>query len=773
MREKIKLDKNWQFHKGDIELPLLRDKVYVYHGAKTKREIYGVASPNYVVGPYPYPTREQWDTVDIPHDYVIGGEFNKDLNEGLGFLKYDNAWYVKKIDIPAEDEGKRITLLFDGVATHATVYCNGCLMKHNFCGYTSFEVDITDVLMYGQTNTISVYVNTDKHEGWWYEGGGIYRHVWLIKTDRVSVDLWGVFVKPAKVDDNDWDVNIETEIRNDYTSNKSVTIEGQIIDNEGNVIATGKTSGKVEYKDLRKFTYKMKVNSPKLWSPETPIQYTFNTKVYVGKKLVDEVSDKFGFRTIYADPQKGMFINGKHYKIKGVCGHADFGLSGKAVPDNIHKYKVALLKEMGVNGYRCSHYPQASELMDELDANGFIVMNETRWFESTEESKEQLTMLVKRDRNRPSVMFWSIGNEEYFHLTEQGRKIAQNLKAVIDKLDNTRYIMTAINVTPEKATVCDELDAIGVNYTWEAYEAVHAKYPNVPTFSSENGATGTTRGHYFADSPDKAFISAYDHDTSNRYKSREYTWNFIMEREWMLGGFQWIAFEHRGEAKWPRVCSQSGAIDLFMQKKDAFYQNKSYWTDAPMVHLLPHWNFSGLEGETIKVFAYTNQPKVELFLNGKSLGVRNLSRIDHAEWDVEYTPGKLEVLAYNEDKVVASDVRITSGAPSKVMLQLDNEVKANGEDLAVITCYVVDKDGNEVYDASVEVDFYTNGLGTIYSTGSDITDHSSIFSSTRKMRAGRITATVKVGEEEGELKVYAKSNGLENGMLTINLKKFK
>ena len=770
MREKIKLDKNWQFHKGDIDIPLLTDKVYVYQSSKTQRQCFGVASPNYPVGPYPYP-KENWKTVDIPHDYVIEGEVSPDKNEGLGFFDYDNAWYVKKFDIPKEDENKRLTILFDGVAKYATVYLNGCLMKRNFSGYTSFEVDITDVAKFGQTNTLAVYVDAKQFEGWWYEGGGIYRHVWLNKTNLISVDLWGVFVKPKKISEKTWEVSVETDVRNDYDANKSVSVEGFIIDKDGKIVASGKTAGLINKRDIRKLKYKLSVEYPNLWSPDSPTQYTFKTKVYQGKKQVDEVDVKFGFRTVYADPDKGLFINDKHYKIKGVCGHADFGLSGKAVPDNIHKYKVQLLKEMGANGYRCSHYAQASELMDELDSNGFIVMNETRWFESSEEGKAQLEMLVKRDRNRPSVMFWSLGNEEYFHLTEEGRRITKSLRAVVEKLDDTRYIMTAINRTPDVATVCEELDVIGVNYTWEAYEAVHKNFPNIPVLSSENCATGTTRGHYFADDPVKAFITAYDHDSSDRYKSREYTWNFIMERDWMLGGYQWIAFEHRGEAKWPRLCSQSGAIDLFMQKKDAFYQNKSHWTSEPMVYLLPHWNFNGFEGETVKVFAYTNQPKVELFLNGKSLGVKNLNKIDHGEWDVKYEPGVLEVLAYNDDKVVAKDKRVTSGAPTKLMLKLENEVKANGEDLAVVTCYVVDKDGNEVYDASVNVDFYTNELGKIYSTGSDISDHTSIFLSNRKMRAGRITATIKVGETEGELKVYATSNGLENAVLTINLNK--
>ena len=767
MREQIDFNNNWLFHKGDIHYSLQRRKGVVYDEAKTERALRGPASRNYNTS---YLSAEGWETVDFPHDYVISETPNPEGNEGLGFYPYHNAWYIKKFRLEKGDENKRISIFFEGVATQATIYVNGCLMKHNYCGYTEFEVDITDIADFNAENTVSVYVNTENHEGWWYEGGGIYRNVWLVKTELVCVDLYGVYIKPKKQTETLWSAPIEVTLRNDNFDGKRVKVECEILDETGTTVATTACSGSILQKDKKTFTLVTQIDSPKLWSPDSPCLYTVRTHVFANKREFDVYDVRFGFRTIYADPLRGLFINGKHYKIRGLCGHADCGLTGKAVPDNIHRYKVQLMREMGANGYRTTHYPQAAALMDALDENGFIVMDEVRWFESTDESKKQLEMLVKRDRNRPSVVFWSIGNEENFHATDKGRRIAQSLYSLIKRLDDSRYVMTAICVSPEKAAVCDVLDVIGINYNWGAYDVLHEKYPQKPMLSSENCATGTTRGWYLDDNPKKGFINAYDHDTNNLFKSREYTWKYIAQREWMMGGYQWIAFEHRGEASWPRLCSQSGAIDLFLQKKDAFWQNKSHWTNEPMVHLLPHWNWHGIEGESIRVFAYTNTERLELFLNGRSLGVRDIEKYGHGEWFVQYEPGKLEVRAYEGERVVASDVRVTSKEARKLVLKLDTEdITANGKDIAVFTCYAVDEDGNEVYDACPTITFTTNSLGSIYSTGSDISDHTSIFLPTRKMRAGRVTVAVKLGTTHGKLKLYAESYGLETGIVTVDI----
>ena len=617
---------------------------------------------------------------------------------------------------------------------------------------------------------LSVYVNTEEHEGWWYEGGGIYRHVWLNKTDLVSVDLWGAFAKPVCKGDGNWTVELETTVRNDTVELQSFAVRSEIFDADGKLVASLVTDGTAADKDKTVLRGAVDLKDPHLWSPDDPYRYTLRTTVVRGGEDVDTTEDKFGFRTVTIDPERGLFVNGKHYKLKGFCGHADCGLMGKAVPDNIHRYKVQLMKEMGANAYRTSHYPQSEALMEALDANGFLVMDETRWFESTDEGKAQLEMLIKRDRNRPSVIFWSVGNEEYHHTTEEGRRICRSLMALAHKLDDSRFIMTAVD-RPDTATVYDETEVIGINYNQESYERVHQKYPNKGIFSSECCATSTTRGWYFGEDKTRAFLPAWDRDTSRQWLGREKTWKHFAANDWILGGYQWIAFEHRGEAVWPRLCSQSGAIDLFMQKKDAYYHNQALWTDAPMVHLLPHWNFVGLEGMMFTVRAYTNVERVELFLNGESLGAREVEKYGHAEWEVAYTPGELKVVAYRNGEVVAEDMHRTTGAPYRLRLVQDTlDVAANGDDIAILSCLVEDEDGNEVPDAVGEVSFTTQGDCRIYSTGSDITEHDTIFKTDRRMRAGRISVAVKLGTQAEGMRVIATSAGLLSASVVIKTK---
>jgi beta-galactosidase len=746
--------------------------------SRTEREHFSPASRHYV------PTTDKsnnnilytgdsWKSVDLPHDFIIEGIPAEHYNPSLGYLPYDNGWYIKYLEFDEADKGKRISIYFEGVATTATVYLNGCLLKRSFTGYTPFEVDITDIVRFGERNNLAVYVNTQSHEGWWYEGGGIYRNVHIIKTHPLAVDLYGVYAKPI-FDDGKWSIDAEVTVRNDHYTNEFGALIGEIIDQSGAIVATAHAKFTAEARSKTAVSFSSELQNAHRWSPEDPYLYTLRVKVIKDGEAVDEYSTRFGCRTFYIDAEKGLFINGKHYKIKGMCGHIDCGLMGKAVPDNIHRYKVELMKEMGCNGYRCSHYPQTEALMDALDEAGFIVMDEVRRFESSEENMANIDTLVKRDRNRPSVFFWSMGNEELYHAEDQGRNIYAAMAARTRALDSTRPIMTAVNI-PAVAKVFDQLDIIGLNYNWWHYDSVREKFPNKTIIATECCATGTTRGWYFPDAPEKGYITAYDHTTNPQnhlhYSSREFYWKHITSRDWVLGCYQWDAFEHRGEATWPRLCSQSGAIDLFMQKKDAFYQNKSHFTEEPMVHLLPHWNFRGLEGNEITVFAYTNAEELELFLNEKSLGRRTIEKYGHGEWSVSYQPGKLRVVAYNGGVEVASDERVTSGNAYRLVLRQDNaDVRANGEDIAILTCSVLDKDGLEVYDASPTVSFSSGDGCSIYSTGSDISEHDTIFKTVRRMRAGKISVAVKLGTKAEGLKVFATSEGLLSASLNIKTK---
>ncbi len=782
MREKILFDENWIFHRGDIKPPFPKTKGTAYVSAKTQRCHIGPASASYVCDADSYSSREDhcsehWVRINLPHDYIIEGKFSENRNSALGYLPYENAWYRKKFTLPSEDEGRRITLYFEGVATHATVYLNGCLMKHNFCGYTSFEVDISDCAIYGGENILAVYVSTEDHEGWWYEGGGIYRHVWLCKAESTSIDLYGIYVASERKSGDEWNLRIENTVRRDEKGSAVIRAVSEVRARSGGVLLTTLTSeGKVYEYEKTVLKSETVILNPRLWSPADPFLYDVETVIYVlkGGEFVecDRARTHMGFREIYADPKKGLFINGEHVQLKGLCGHADFGLSGKAVPDNIHREKVHLMKEMGANAYRCSHYPQAEVLMDAFDEFGMLVMDETRWFESTDEGLEQLRMLILRDRNRPSVIFWSVGNEEPLFVSEQGRRICRRMMAEVRKFDKSRLIVTANDKSPNRTTVYGECEAIGINYNIEMFDEVHAIYPDKAIFSSENCATSTTRGWYHSHDARRGYYSAYDSDMNDNFVSREKTWKYIASREWIMGGFQWIAFEHRGESVWPRLCSQSGAIDLFMQKKDAFYQNQSMWLDAPMVHLLPHWNFEGLEGESIRVSAYTNCDEVELFLNGESLGRIAVERFGHAEWSVLYRPGELSAIGYRDGAPVASDRKATSGRGERLLLKLENreKIRRGGNDMAIVSCTVLDCDGREVPTATPFVRFTADGGGYVYSTGSDVCDHESVFSPSRQMRAGRITVALKLFEHSESVKLYAESDNLASASLEISAK---
>lgn len=779
MRTKELFNDGWLFHEGDIKLPLPKEKGALYKQSKTQRMLWGPACMKYPERPDAYdyqmfPT-DKWEFVRLPHDYIINKAPDKMQNDALGYFEYTNAWYRKHFILPKEDFDKRITLEFGGIATESIIYLNGSELKRNISGYTSFEVDITDFVKFEEDNVLAVYVNTENHEGWWYEGAGIYRDVHIVKTDKIAVDMYGVYVNPQKLNDKLWNVDIETTLYSIEDNDKEICLLTEIIDKDGKITASVKSETIARTYDKTTAYYSLNLENPILWDIDNPYLYTVKTSVIKDGGVVDEYYVKTGFRYFECNPDKGFLLNGKHIKIKGVCAHEDCGLLGKAVPRNVHKYKMKLIKEMGANGYRTSHYQQNEAILDACDELGLIVLNEARWFSSAPEYKEQLETLVKRDRNRPSVFFWSLSNEEPYHITEHGRRISKDLLRAIKRLDKSRPVTSAVSHNPDIATVYDELDIIGINYNLELYDTVHKKFPDKAIFSSENCATGTSRGWYYDECPDKQLLSAYDNNTNNWYRSREHTWRFLDDTEYVMGGFQWTAFEHRGETSWPRLCSQSGAIDLFLHKKDAFYQNQSHWSEKPMIHMLPHWNVEKDEGENAEVWVYTNCEQAELILNGEGLGVKNVEKNTHLVWNVPYKTGKIEAVGYIGGKECAREIHETARNPEKLVLKLENEVKSVN-DVAILTCYTVDAEGRFVPNADVTVEFFTNSTGRIISTGSDITDHTPLNLNVRKMREGFISAAVGTALLRGEPKakngtitVYAKSSGLKSAKLDIVL----
>lgn len=773
MRKEISLNRDWRFHLGDIDEPISSYKGYIYSQSKTERKRSGPAAYSYPDAPDPFGwgnnliSNIRWETVTLPHDYVINQDNDKNENCAMGYLHYDNAWYRKHFAIPENSENKRFLLRFDGITGKSTVYLNGCLLYHNFSSYNTFEIDITDYIYTDKENIIAVYVNTEDFEGWWYQGGGIYRNVTLTVTDPVAIDLWGVYVPYEKLDEAHWRVNFETTVVNTAYEAKAFSLKSTVIGKDGSVLGTAQGSATAEPREKCTVKYSTVVENPLLWDCDSPNLYTVNTKLVANSGETDLQVTRIGFRTVEISVENGLLLNGKKTFINGVCAHQDFGLTGLAVPDNIAKYKISLIKEMGANGYRTSHYQQTESYMDAFDEMGFLVMDEARWFESSKESMEQLRSLIKRDRNRPSVIMWSTSNEEPFHTSENGRKIHKAISAEIRKLDKTRPITAAEDRTPDKSTIYDECDFIGINYNLNLYDTVHKMQPEKPIFASECCATGTTRDWNF-DTDTSGRIRDFDGDTNAWFRGRERTYKFLRERPFVFGCYQWAAVEHRGEAAWPRICSVSGALDIFLQKKGAFYQNKSHWTTEPMAHIVPHWNFAGLEGQEIFVPVYTNCDELELILNGSSLGKQKIEKYGHGEWRVKYAPGTLEVKGFINGKLACTDKRITTGKAVKLSLTADNSFTSNGSDIALFTCECLDENGLPVPDASEYVRFSVSSPAAIIGTGSDNCDHNNPANNERKMYMGKIRIAVRPACDQESFTLTAFGSSCEACSITVS-----
>ena len=781
MRKTISLNKDWCFFRGDIDLSVPLNKGAVVYQSKTVRKLMGPAAYHYDDSEKGYRDAlhelrdEGWRNVDLPHDYIVDQEPQTGRNAQKGFFDYTNAWYRKHFSLEGENaQGKRICLQFDGIAHEAVVYLNGVLVKRNFAFATSFEVDISDFVFFDKENVIAVYVNGKEHDGWWYAGAGIYRDVRLVITEPISIDLYGVYAPARKKMDGTWVVEFETTVRNDGYEDAWVSVRSVIMDKHGQEIAQAQTSETLYSRDKMVLKYTASVKDPVLWEPDCPELYMVWTDLRQDDQIIDVSEIRIGFRTVTADAENGLLINGKKTFINGVNCHQDFSLTGLAVPDNIIRYKLELLKQMGTNGYRTSHYPHSIATMDMLDEMGFLVVDETRRFESTEEGMAQLEFLIKRDRNHPGVIFWSTGNEEPNHITDVGRRIHKAMVSKIRSLDPDRLILCAENFDPERSTVFADCDVIGINYNLHTYDAVHGQYPDKAILATECCSTDTTRDWYLVKEPKSAPDSgrrswSMDHDRSAKYPGRAYSWSFLRQCPWVIGGYQWCGIDYRGEAQWPAIGSRSGAIDMFLQKKSPFYLNRSFWTQEPMVHIAPHWNWNGLEGEPVEVHIYTNCDSVELLLNGESLGSREVQPYSYAVWEIPYTPGKLEAIGIRNGQAVCRDERKTTKAPTQLCLIPENSARKDTEDLLLFTCVCLDDDGLEVPDASPMVSFAAEG-GFVIATGSDNCDHNRVSCKQRKMYAGRITVAVRpeTGAEMVTLYAFADSLAIAKRSVLLN-----
>jgi beta-galactosidase len=777
-RERLLFDFGWRFHFG--------------HADDTSKDFgYGSSSVgnfqktgNFLPACAIAFDDSDWRGLDLPHDWAVELPFQNDPDlSSKGFYplgrKYPATsvgWYRRVFDLPAEDAGKRITLEFDGAYRETMALFNGFYIGRHSGGYDPFTFDVSDFAYFGQRNVLLVRVDATQSDGWFYEGAGIYRHVWLVKTNPLHVKQWGTFVK-SQVHPGEASLSILTEVSSHGAAARDVRVISTVLDPSGQSVgkhaaapASMPAGGELSYRQ------EIVVKQPLLWSLEDRRLYQLVTEVQADGQVVDRCETPFGIRSVEFDAEKGLLVNGKSVKLKGTCNHQDHAGVGAALPDAVQYYRVSKLQEMGCNSIRTSHNPPTPELLDACDQMGMLVFDETRMMSSNSEGLSQFENLVRRDRNHPSVFMWSMGNEEGQANTARGTLILTAMKAVATRHDGSR----PVSIAPAGAIGTGGLavgDVAGYNYMDPGAEEFHKKHPEKPVMGTETVSAVGTRGIYLTDRA-KGFVSSYDPYTTTGRASTEGWWRFCNARPWLSGGFIWTGFDYRGEPspyQWPNISSQYGIIDTCGFPKDSFYYYQSWWTAKPVLHLFPHWNWPGMEGKEIAVWAYSNLDRVELLLNGFSLGAKDVRKDSHLAWIVKYAPGSLEARGWKDGKPVMTTRRDTTGAAAKLVMRADRGgVSADGEDVAMFAVEVQDAQGRSVPITENEVTFRVAGAGKLIGVGNgDPTDHAPDKGTSRKAFSGLCMALVQSSKAAGNITVEATSAGLASAVMTIAAKPVK
>jgi beta-galactosidase len=768
-REQLSLNSGWRFHPGDIPFPEVKGHGPTYNNAKAGRAG-GAAAPEY--------DDTAWRQLDLPHDWAVEGPFDKNANLSQGFRPRGFAWYRRHFQLSPDDRGRHLELQFDGVSTHATVWVNGTVVHRNWCGYTSFYIDITPFAKYGdELNTIAIRVDAEQQEGWWYEGGGIYRHTWLVKRSPVHIVTDGVYANPIRNADGSWAIPVEVTLNNAGKVDATVQIESVLTDAAGQVVAQGRTQGTVKPLETTAATFAIAVPSPRLWSVDAPVLYNVRTTVKRDGAAVDELVTTCGFRTLRFDADKGFFLNDQPLKLKGTCNHQDHAGVGVAVPDSIWDFRVRKLKEMGSNAYRCAHNPPAKEFLDACDRLGMLVMDENRLFNPSPEYMRQLEWLVRRDRNHPSVFLWSVFNEEPMQGTEQGYEMVRRMAALVKKLDATRPVTAAMNgglFTP--LNVSKAVDVVGFNYQIGAYDRFHQEHPTLPLTSSEDASALMQRGEYVTDK-NANLVGSYDDQKPSWGATHRVSWRAIAERPYLAGGFAWTGFDYRGEPtpyEWPSAGSFFGIMDQCGFPKAAFYLRQAFWIEnRGILQLVPHWNWPGREGQPIKVMALTNADTVELSLNGQPLETKSVDKYDMVSWEIPYTPGRLEAVGKKNGLEVSRFIVETTGEPVALQLIPDRTALAgDGRDALPVTVQALDAQGRPVPTANLPVDFELTGPGAIIGLANgDPNSHEAEKGSRRSLyhSLAQVILQSRAGGS-GPLVLRARAGNLKTGETTLTVK---
>ena len=782
-RERLLMDFGWRFALGHAN-----DATKDFGYGERRREGQFAKSGFFLAVTRANFDDKSWKAVDLPHDWAVELPFTnapmlhhqgaKPL--GREYPETSIGWYRRTFVLSPSDKGKRISVEFDGVFRNAMVMFNGHYMGENFSGYVPFNFDLTDFVNLSEPNVLVVRVDATENEGWFYEGAGVYRHVWLVKTDPLHITPYGNFIS-STVQGKTARITIKTEVQNETDAARSCRLRAGIVDGNGVTVAIAESKRlTVGPRATVEFVHETNVTNPSLWSIEHPNLYRAIIAVESEMTVTDTVETSFGIRTIRFDPDKGFFLNEQPVKMKGTCNHQDHAGVGAALPDRLQYYRIERLKEMGSNAYRTSHNPPTPELLDACDRLGMLVMDETRLMSSNPEGLSQLSRLVRRDRNHPSVVIWSLGNEEREQGTERGAQIVATMKRLVRQLDPTRPVTVAMNGAWGKG-VSRVVDVQGFNYAnaggrggdvaGQNIDDFHSRFPRQPSVGSETASSFFTRGIYVNDK-EKGYVSAYDVNFPGYANGTEGWWKTYAARPFVAGGFAWTGFDYRGEPSpyaWPCISSHFGILDTCGFPKDIFYYYKSWWDSQPVLHLFPHWNWAGKEAQKIDVWCYTNLPAVELFLNGKSLGSKNPERNSHVEWKVPYEPGILEAVGGS-----LKSQRETTGAPVRVRLRPDRQnIAADGEDVSVITIEVVDQKGRPVPTANDLMSFKLDGPGRLIGMGNgDPSCHEDDKPATpreakRSLFNGLAMVLVQSLKEPGEIKLTAVAEKLEPASIVL------
>lgn len=790
-RKEYLLQDNWKFSKGD---PLR------------------AAMPDF--------NAKAWETISIPHDWAIKGPFevNNDIQEvqikennekqssvksgrtgGLPFI--GTGWYRKALSASFFKAGQRAVLLFDGAMSYPTVFINGKEAGHWAYGYNSFSVDITAFLKAGQENILAVRVKNLPEASRWYPGAGLYRNVHLIVTDEVHIPVWGTYITTPVIHAGFAKVNIQTKVENHGLAAQELKLVTEIKDRSGKILSTGIST--LAETDESQFEQQLIVKTPVLWSPESPVLYTAVSRLYAGKELKDEYETTFGFRTIKFEPVKGFSLNGKYRKFKGVCNHHDLGPLGAAINLSALRRQLTILKDMGCDAIRTSHNMPAPELVKLCDEMGFMLMVESfdEWKTPKvkngyhtlfdEWAEKDMINMVHRDRNHPSVVLWSIGNEVRDQDVVNGNKLITFLQDICHREDPTRLVTMGMNHYDQVMdnNFASAIDIPGFNYKPDKYESANTRLPQGFLLGTETVSTVSSRGVYKFP-VEFAKMRKYPDNQSSSYDVEFCDWSQVPDDEFakqdslefVTGEFVWTGFDYLGEPtpydeSWPSHSSYFGILDLAGLPKDRYYLYRSKWnTETPTLHILPHWTFPGREGEVTPVFVYTSYPSAELFINGKSMGRQTKNNSSNTStyrlmWkEVTYQPGMMKVVAYDQyGKAAAEETVHTAGKPHHLVLEADRDLlSADGKDLSYVTVKIVDKDGNLCPDASDELNFTVSGTGKfkVVANG-DATSLALFHVPHMKAFHGMLVVTLQSSNKAGEMVLKVKGKQLTQSSMSI------